>query len=205
MNDVYFFVDGSSLLGDINRLRQKNKNFRGHKLDAKKFYEHFVGGSYSQFVGGGYKRFAIYFVTGENRIKDYLVIPSFRTPNFIEDFHITYVGKKVAGANKVQTWLDSRNSPQYVMDRFNKSEKAVDTKICCDALQLAANNRLERLFLYTNDFDFMPLLDTLKSMGCNVSLMRLLSQETNAALVENADSFCVPSKSQVERLFGVET
>ena len=144
-------------------------------------------------------------MNGENRIDDYLVLPKFKDPNTVEDFHIKFTGKKVQGTKKVQRWLDAKHPPQYVMDRFSKSEKAVDTQICCDALQLASNSRIERLFLYTNDFDFMPLADTLKSMGCNVSLFRLFKESTNIALIENTDAFCVPHISYLRQLFDIKT
>ena len=199
IDNNYFFVDGSCLLGDIKRIKSSSHELRNKKFNIDNFYKHFVT-MYPQFAHG-YRRFTIYFVTGENRIKDQIIIPNFKTPNQIEDFHVKYCGKKISGTKRVETWLNKTNPPQYVMDRFNKSEKAVDTQICCDALQLAAVNRIDRLFLYTNDFDFMPLIGVLKALGVNVNLMKLSSTAVNKDLVENSDSFCVPDKAQLMTMF----
>jgi len=83
----------------------------------------------------------------------------------------------------------------------NKSEKAVDTQICCDALQLASYGRLDRLFIYTNDYDFVPLCQTLKSMGSNISLFRLQEKKINKNLVQECDSFSVVPVDQLSSLF----
>jgi uncharacterized LabA/DUF88 family protein len=198
MDNNYFFIDGSCLLGDIKRLKSSIE-FKNKKFNIDNFYQHFST-HYRQF-GSGYRRFTIYFVNGENRIKDQLILPNFKLPNQIEDFHVKYCGKKISGTKRVETWVNKSNPPRYVMDRFNKSEKAVDTQICCDALQLAAVNRLDRLFLYTNDYDFMPLIEVLKALGVNVSLIKLSSTAVNKDLVENSDSFCVPDKAQLKTMF----
>lgn len=197
----YFYVDGSCLLGDIQRLWASNEACRNRKLCLQKLYKHFTGSRYRQFLGSGYRRFSVYFVNNENRLESRVIIPDFSLPNQIEDFHVTYCGKKLSGTKKVDDWLAENRPPQYVMDRFNKSEKAVDTQICCDALQLAANKRIDRLFLYTNDYDFMPLLDVLKSLGVNVSLLSLTNDSVNGDLVKNADSYMVPSEDVLLSLF----
>ncbi len=199
--DTYFFVDGSCLLGDIARIKQADKSIGNKKLCLSKFYRHFTGGKYSHLTGGSYRRFTVYSVNGENRIKQQLIKPDFKEPNKIEDFHIRLCGKKISKTKRIDDWLQKVSPPQYVMERFSKSEKAVDTQICCDALQLAANNRLDRLFLYTNDYDFMPLLEVLKSLGVNVSMFRLTSKLVNIELVENSDSFCVPEASILKNMF----
>lgn len=63
--------------------------------------------------------------------------------------------------------------------------------MCCDALQLAATKRLDRLFLYTNDFDFVPLCRTLRQLGSNVNLFRLRAEGVNGDLVRECDAFQV--------------
>ena len=197
----YLFVDGSCLLGDIKRIKSKMPALKDKKFCLLSFYKHFTGGEYRKYLSEGYRRFTIYFVNGEHRTKDQMEIPNFKEPNLIEDFHIKYCGKKVSGAKRVDSWIEKNSPPQYIMDRFNKSEKAVDTQICCDALQLAAVNRLDRLFLYTNDFDFMPLINVLKTLGVNATLIRLTDAAVNKDLVENSDSFCVPEHSRLEKMF----
>ena len=69
-------------------------------------------------------------------------------------------------------WIQKKNPPKSVRDRLHRTEKAVDTQICCDALELAVKGRLDRLFLYTNDYDFLPLCNALKAAGSNISLFR---------------------------------
>lgn len=205
MNDNYYFIDGSSLLGDISRLWKRKKEFGNQKLDIDRFYRYFTGPDYRHLTSGGYRRFTIYFVTGERRSDTLTILPSFKSPNNIEDFHIRYTGRKIPRSQRVEDWLDLKKPPLYVMDRFNKSEKGVDTQICCDALQLAASSKLDRLFLYTNDSDFIPLIDTLKSMGSNVSLISLFNEGTNVELIKNSDSYSVPSSTKLRNLFGLET
>jgi len=200
-SNTYFFVDGACLLGDIARLKKSNKTLNNKKLCLKSFYQHFGYENYTQFTGGGYKRFTVYFVNGEKRVKEQLLVPDFRIPNVVEDFHIKYCGKKITKSKRVDDWLTKNSPPQYMLDRFNKSEKAVDTQICCDALQLAANNKIDRLFLYTNDYDFMPLFDVLKSLGININMFRLTSDLINVELVENSDSFCTPKPESLNELF----
>lgn len=200
-SDSYIFIDGSSLLADVSRLWSTHDHLRGRRLDLLKFHKHFTGSEYFRYLGGGYRRLTTYFVAGELRVETLLTLPDFKKPNIIEDMHIRYCGKLVGGGKKFQKWIDDHTPPQYVMDRLNKAEKAVDTQICCDALQLAANRKLDRLFLYSNDYDFMPLLEVLKSMGCNVTLIQLTEERVNSKLVSNTDSFCVPNQDEVEAMF----
>ena len=53
----------------------------------------------------------------------------------------------------------------------------------------------------TNDYDFMPLIDVLKTLGVNITLIKLNSLPVNKELVENCDSFCVPDKQELLTLF----
>ncbi len=200
-SNTYFFVDGACLLGDIARLKKSNNTLTNKKLCLKSFYQHFGYENYTQFTGGGYKRFTVYFVNSEKRVKEQLLVPDFRVPNVVEDFHIKYCGKKITKSKRVDDWLTKNSPPQYMLYRFNKSGKAVDAEICCYALQLAANNKIDRLFLYTNDYDFMPLFDVLKSLGININMFRLTSDLINVELVENSDSFCTPKPESLNELF----
>ena len=84
---------------------------------------------------------------------------------------------------------------------MNKSEKAVDTQICCDALSLSCYDRLDRLLLYTNDFDYFPLCEELKRNGSNISLLRLSKKNVNKNLVESCDSFSIVMPNDLPTLF----
>lgn len=88
-----------------------------------------------------------------------------------------------------------------VRDCLYRSEKAVDTQICCDALQLAALNRLDRLFLYSNDYDFVPLCKCLRSLGVNINLIRLSVGRVNKRLAQECDAYSVMPVQQMMECF----
>ena len=71
-----------------------------------------------------------------------------------------------------------------------RAEKAVDTQLCADALQLAAVGKLDRLFLYTNDYDFAPLCRALRNLGRNVNLFRLQPLNINRELASLSRTAC---------------
>jgi hypothetical protein len=92
--------------------------------------------------------------------------------------------------------------PPEFQDRFQKSEKGVDTEICCDALRLSSTGRLERLFLLSNDSDMIPLCRTLKDFGSNVSILHL-SQATlpNRELLREADTYSIVAAENLSSMF----
>jgi len=197
----YFFVDGSSLITDVIAIKKSERELASKKLDITKFVKVFFGREFLSLHSGSYKRFVIYFVIHENRIDDNIIIPSFHKPGGIEDLYIKYCGKRIKGGSAINNWISRYNPPNNVLERLNKSEKAVDTQICCDALQLASYGRLDRLFIYTNDYDFAPLCQTLKSMGSNISLFRLHEKKINKDLAKECDSFSVVPADRLSSLF----
>lgn len=197
----YFFVDGSSLITDVIAIKKSERELASKKLDIIKFTQMFIGPRLMSLHSGIYKRFVFYFVIHENRIDDNIIIPPFHRPGEVEDLQIKYCGKRIKGGSAINNWISRHSPPNYVLERLNKSEKAVDTQICCDALQLASYGRLDRLFIYTNDYDFVPLCQTLKSMGSNISLFRLQENKINKDLVQECDSFSVVSVDQLSSLF----
>jgi uncharacterized LabA/DUF88 family protein len=197
----YFFVDGSSLITDVIGIKKSEKELASKKLDINKFFEMFFGSRLISLHTGHCRRFVVYFVIHENRINDNIIIPDFPTPGEVEDLQIKYCGKRIRGGSAINSWISRHSPPNYVLERLNKSEKAVDTQICCDALQLASYGRLDRLFIYTNDYDFVPLCQTLKSMGSNISLFRLQEKKINKGLVQECDSFSVVPVDQLSSLF----
>jgi len=197
----YFFVDGSSLITDVIAIKKSEKELMPKKLDLIKLYQYFCGEEFDALHSGIYKRFVVYFVIHEDRINDNIIIPSFHKPGVVEDLQIKDCGKRIKGGSAIDNWISKHSPPNNVLDRLNKSEKAVDTQICCDALQLASYGRLDRLFIYTNDYDFVPLCQTLKSMGANISLFRLREKAINKALVRECDSFSVVQVDKLSSLF----
>ena len=198
---TYYFVDGSSLIADIKSLRRSNKKLKNKKLSVIEFVNYFIGPKFNSLMGDGYKRFTIYFVSNDDRVGQFFALPNFHNPGEIEDIHIKYCGKRVRGSKSAYKWIERNNAPKSVLEILNKSEKAVDTQICCDALSLSCHNKLDRLFLYTNDYDYVPLCEALKANGTNISLFRLFKKSVNKSLVENCDSFSIVNTSAIESLF----
>ena len=197
----YFFVDGSSLIHDVVSIKKSETELAHKKLDIMQFLKSFTGERLETLHTNIYKRFVVYFVNGENRIDDNITIPDFTIPGQVEDLQIKFCGRKIRQGSASDRWILEHNPPINVLERLNKSEKALDTQICCDALQLAIFGRLDRLFIYTNDYDFVPLCQTLKSMGANVSLFRLQEKNINKDLVRECDSFSVVPVNELNSLF----
>lgn len=199
-DDNYYFIDGSCLIADTVSLKSKSE-FASRKLNAALFADA-ITSSCAQICGGGYyKRFVFYFVNGESRIDDNIILPDSFRPGEAVDLQVKFCGKKIQGSSKVSRWVEANQPPKFVLDRLRKSEKAVDTQICCDALQLACSKKLDRLLLYTNDSDFIPLAHTLKSLGCNASLFRLTGSKVNKELTREFDSFTVLTEPLLREVF----
>lgn len=87
-----------------------------------------------------------------------------------------------------------------------RAKRGVDIEICCDALQFAASGQLDRLFLLTNDSDFVPLCRKIKQLGANISLLRLSdARPVNKELAQACDSYDVLGQSWLFLAFGIPT
>ena len=201
LDKTYFFVDGSSLIADIKQIQKSNPELINKKLSIVNFVEYFTSNRFERLVGSGYKRFTVYFVNNDERINKYFILPNVSNPGEVEDVYVKYCGKRIKGSKSAYKWLESKNPPKSVFEIINKSEKAVDTQICCDALSLSCYDRLDRLFLYTNDFDYSPLCEELKRNGSNISLFRLSKRNINTELVKHCDSFSVVAPNDLGALF----
>lgn len=201
MPNIYFFVDGSSLIADIKRLQKSNKDLKKKKLSIRNFVRYFTGDRFAHLHCRQYNRFILYFVRNDDRIKDFFELPNPANPQGIEDTQVKYCGKRIRGSKAAYRWIEKNKAPKSVLEILNKSEKAVDTQICCDALSLSCHNKLDRLFLYTNDYDYIPLCEALKVNGSNISLFRLSKTGVNTDLVANCDSFSVVISADIVSLF----
>jgi len=191
MADNYFFVDGSSLLSDIARFRRELEILPTSRFHVPMFWEHFTGENFRPWHAGDFRRFVIYFADGDPRVETDLFIPDPVVPGAYNDTRIEYCGKRLRDMEKAREWLDTKNAPPFVTECLYRSEKAVDTQICCDALDLVRSRKIDRLFLYTNDYDFIPLCRTLRRAGVNVSLFRFDKERTNKELAAECDAFHV--------------
>ena len=203
MENNYFFIDGSSLLSDIRKYKIKERYLKDYKLDILTFCKYFMhDDELKQFHSSAYRRIVFYFVQNDQRVKENLILPDFKKSRLVEDIQIKYCGKKIPIYRKAEEWLEKKSAPNYVTDSLYKSEKAVDTQICCDALVLLSLNKLDRLFLYTNDFDFIPLCQSIKTMGANINLIKLTEDRVNGDLVKECDAFYTFRENQINSIFG---
>lgn len=156
----------------------------------------------TELHGMEYKRFTFYFPHGdETQVGYYIDLPDHRAPGVVRDLHFKFCGQKLKKSAEFEAFVDD-HVPGKFRDRFAKSEKGIDIEICCDAFKLAAASRLERLFLLTNDDDFIPLCRTLKEYGANVSVIHLTSLlNPNLSLLKETDSYDVVPTEQLRELF----
>lgn len=201
----YFFIDGSALLSDIKKYRDEHLELKTKKFDPVIFSDvFFYSTDLQKFHSGSYKRVVFYFVKNDERIEKFIELPNFKKSGLISDLEIKYCGKKIPDYKKAKKWLDDQKAPNSVRDSLYKSEKAVDTKICCDALILLSLNKLDRIFLYTNDYDFIPLCQAIKSMGANINLVKLTESRVNNNLVTECDGFHTFTDMEIYEFFGAK-
>lgn len=154
------------------------------------------------------RRFVFYFVEGDDaRLEKELDIPDPAEPDIAIDLQIKRCGKRLVPLEKPRKWAEENDAPQYVMDCLYRSEKAVDTQICCDAFELAVHGKLDRLFLYSNDSDFVPLCKALQRMGTNVHIVRLSAtlkgRGINKELADAADGVTVLTNQSLLYCFSI--
>ena len=200
MDQNYYFIDGSALLSQIRTLWKKDTSFNWRRLDVAEFIKH-LQYSFPELGSANFKRAEFYFPRGEQIIDTYLLMPEGTTPGLIRDIHIKHCGEKLDRSTAYEKWLEDEVPLQW-KDRCMKSEKGVDIEICCDALRLASVGKMDRLFFFTNDRDFIPLCKTLKDFGVNVSLLNLSKfTNVNKSLVEECDSYDLLTTENLEKVF----
>jgi hypothetical protein len=197
----YFFIDGSALTAQIRQLRREDPSFKDRKLCPKLLTRYFMR-ALGDLHGGAYKRVTFYFPIGdEAAVEEYLVMPDHKVPGEVRDIHFKFCGQKLKRSAEFTEFVETQ-VPSRFQHRFSKSEKGIDIEICCDALKLASASRLERLFLFTNDDDFIPLCRTIKEYGANVSLIHLSeTANQNLSLLRETDSYDLVPKPQLQEMF----
>lgn len=197
----YFFIDGSALTAQIRQLRRADVSFIGRKLCPRAFTLYFIR-ALPELHGGSYKRITFYFPRGdETAIEDYLVVPDHRRPSEIRDLSFKFCGHKLKKSAEFEKFVEEQ-VPSKFHDRFAKSEKGIDIEMCCDALRLASASRIERLFLLSNDGDFIPFCRTLKEFGANISIIHLSDVVApNGDLLREADTYDVVPLIALQQMF----
>jgi hypothetical protein len=201
MSGNYFFIDGSALTAQIRQLRREDASLKGRKLCPKRFTDYFMG-ALVVLHGGSYKRVTFYFPIGdEAAIEDYLLMPDHKNPGEVRDVHFKFCGQKLKKSAEFAEFVETQ-VPSKFMNRFSKSEKGIDIEICCDAFRLAAASRLDRLFLFTNDDDFIPFCRTIKEYGTNIRIIHLSDTvNQNLSLLRESDSYDVVPKQHLQQMF----
>ena len=143
--DNYFFVDGSALIADVVSYKRDQDLPNDSKFSLTSFARYFTQ-AFPTLMGGGYRRFVFFFADKDERVEKVFVLPEFTKPGAFEDLRIEWCGRRLAKSAEVEEWISEHNPPPSVMDKLQRSEKAVDTQICCDALQLVAQGAMDRLF-----------------------------------------------------------
>lgn len=197
----YFFIDGPALISQVRELQKENKKYRGHKLNPLELVLHFSI-NLPELGSQEYKRAVFYFAKDDPQVKEFLSMTDRKKPGLVKDIHFKYCGKKLPRSKAYDVFLSK--VPQIYRDSFTKSEKGVDTEICCDALQLSATGKMERLFLLTNDSDFVPLCKRLKDFGTNISLIRLSNAtKVNKELVDECDTYDIVKDTSLPLIFNL--
>jgi hypothetical protein len=201
MEANYFFIDGSALTAQIRQLRRADQTFSGRRLCPLRFVRHLID-ALPDLHGRAYKRITFYFPKGdEAAIEDYLLMPDHKRPSEIRDMSFKFCGHKLKKSSEFEKFVEETVPPKF-HDRFSKSEKGIDIEICCDALKLASASRIERLFLLSNDGDFIPLCRTLKEFGANISIIHLTEVvPPNGDLLREADSYDVVPRMHLQQMF----
>lgn len=199
MTSNYFFIDGPALLAQIRVLQKDNPKYKGKKLDPVELIKYFSI-NLNDLGAESYKRAVFYFAKDDTQVADFLILSDRKKPGLFRDLVFKYCGKKLPKSKAFMKFLDT--IPKIYKDQFIKSEKGVDTELCCDALQLSATGKMERLFLLTNDSDFVPLCKRLRDFGTNISLIRLsTTDKVNKELVDECDTYDVVNPQHIESLF----
>ncbi|UNC15904.1 NYN domain-containing protein [Acidiphilium multivorum] len=201
MDANYFFIDGSALMAQIRQLQRAEPTYRNRKLCVREFMQYQMH-ALPELHNHSYKRATFYFANGDDaNINEYLLLPDHRIPGTIRDIQLKYCGHKLKKSAEFDKFVEENVPPKF-HDRFSKSEKGIDIEMCCDALRLASANRLNRLFILTNDSDFIPLCRTIKEFGTNISILHLsCSNPPNTELLREADTYDVVSPNGLNRMF----
>lgn len=197
----YFIIDGSALISQIRQLRRARPIFDNRKLCIRRFMGFFMS-NLRDLHAAQYKRATFYFPSGDDQnVIDHFIIPDFKNPGEVRDISLKYCGHKLKKSAEFDKFVEETVPPRF-KGRFSKSEKGIDIEICCDALKLASAGRIDRLFMLTNDSDFVPFFRTLKEFGANISLIHLSDvAQNNYDLLREADSYDVVNERSLYDMF----
>ena len=129
-DDNYFFVDGSALIADVVSYKRDNALPPDSKFSLTSFANYFTQ-AFPKISGFAFRRFVFFFANNDERVEKVFVLPDFTKPGGFEDLRIEWCGKRLKKSAEVEDWISEHDPPPSVMDKLHRSEKAVDTQICC--------------------------------------------------------------------------
>lgn len=202
MEANYLFSDGSALTAQVRHLWRTAPSLQGRRLSVLRFINHFMFENHADLHGNSFKRATFYFPSGdEEAVERHLILPDYRKPGAVRDFSLKFCGQKLKKSAKFDEFVQ-RSVPREFHNRFAKSEKGIDIEICCDGFKLASSGKIERLFLLTNDDDFVPFCRMIKEYGANISVIHLTSSITpNISLLKEVDSYDTVPDNQISSMF----
>lgn len=193
----YFFIDGSHLFACIYEIHRRKTEFKDKKLNLGLLTEA-LQRKWSINIGT-LVRVTYYFKQNDNRIRTMLVVPEAGIPGEKNHWQIKECGVSIGAIPDEEL---QKISPKY-RDHFARAEKGLDIKLACDALLLVSTGRADNVVFLVNDRDYIPLFEAIQSLGGNVYLTALDSeQKIQNGLLEYADKY-LTLDSDLENIFGI--
>lgn len=196
-NRGYFIIDGSHLFSSIHELKRTKTEYANKKLSIPLLTEALMR-KWSLWVGATI-RVVYYFKQNDNRIKTMLEIPEVDAPGKKDHWQTKECGEAIEAVPDDEL---QKLSPQY-RDHFARSEKGLDGQLICDVLMLVANEKASNIVFLVNDRDYIPLFESIQSLGGNTYLTALDgSQKIQKKLAKLADKY-LTLDSELDSIFGV--
>lgn len=198
-NRGYFIIDGSHLFASIFELRRKNANYKNTKLNVGKFSEALMR-TWNLNIGS-MVRCIIYVKTGEKRIDELLDLGAVDKPGEKNHWRVKKCGQTIQSIPDEEL----QKIDEKYRDHFLRAEKGVDIQLTCDTLMLASNARASNFVFLVNDRDYIPLFESLHSLGANIYLTELSSQlQLQESLIDLADKY-LTLDSELDNMFGLSS
>src|SRR5579872_6482394 len=198
-NRGYFIIDGSHLFASIFELQRKETKYKGKKLIVSKFTEALTR-KWSLHIGN-IVRCVFYIKKGDTRIAQLLEVGSTSTPGEKSHWRIKECGQSIRSVPEKEL---QKISLKY-RDHFLRAEKGVDIQLTCDTLLLAMTAKASNFVFFVNDRDYIPLFESMQSLGSNIYLTELSSKlKIQSSLIDLADRY-LTLDDELDSIFGVST
>lgn len=195
----YIFIDGSHLFSKIARIWSTRSNFNKKKLDIGVLTGVLKIKWEFEFQGSSIIRATYYFKKGDKRIKEMLNIPKADKPGEKNRWQIDECGEAVKSIP--DRYL--QKLPEKYQEQYRRSEKGLDIKLTCDALNLVSNGKASNIVFMVNDSDYIPLFKAVQHLGANVYLTGLeSSRKPQKDLAELSDRY-LALDDELESIFGI--